>query len=156
CPCVPPPGPDVVARENEMFAHVLIHRLGSTNQVETVTYVTINGAAKAGVHYIARSGTVTFDIGEYATTVDVPLIDNRLVDGPKDFRVLLINQEQGVVPGPWVRIEDNEFGSAVDPLFVPDLPWLYFYNPLPTPDGGLLLSRDGAGGGATLTILRSN
>jgi hypothetical protein len=137
-----------------MFARVTIHRVGARDQVEAVTYVTINGTAKAGVHYAARSGTVTFDIGEYATSVDIPLIDNGLVDGAKDFQVLLITPEQGVVTGPWIRIEDNEFGSAVDPLFVPDLPWLYFYSPLPTPDGGLLLSRDGAG--ATLTILRSN
>jgi hypothetical protein len=156
CPCIPPPAPDVVIRENEGSARVAIHRLGPGDLVEAVTYITTNGSAMAGVHYVADGGTLTFEPGEYAKNVTIPIIDNGVVDGPKDFYVLLIDPEGGVVTGPWVRINDNEFGSAVDPLFAPDLRWLYFYNPLPTPDGGLLLSRSGAGDGATLTILQSN
>src|SRR3989442_15099242 len=91
-PSGPPPGPDVFVLENEPLARIWLYRYQDTNLVQTVDYFTVDGPArfpaqpaKAGVHYLARSGTVTFAVGQNAASVDVPLIDNGLVDGVKDF-----------------------------------------------------------------------
>lgn len=85
-------GADVVVSENEPFAHIWLYRDGGTNLLQIVDYFTLDGngystnrVAKAGVHYVPRSGTATFGVGESATRVDIPLIDNGLVDRFKDF-----------------------------------------------------------------------
>jgi hypothetical protein len=101
---------------------------------------------------MSRSGRVQFTAGEARTFIDVPLIDNGLVDGPKAFTVLLTNASsskwklsQEVI---WVVILDNELGPAVDPLFVPDVaaarpPPYHYFGPAfigPTLDGSVLVS----------------
>ena len=42
----------------------------------TVEYATADGTATAGSDYTARSGTLTFDPGETAKTVSVPVLDD--------------------------------------------------------------------------------
>ena len=137
--------------ENEPFVRVSLHRVGEANVVQSMDYFTLDGPArfpaqpaKPGAHYVARSGTVTFAVGQSVTTVDIPLIDNGLVDGIKDFSLVLTNSSLGPISGPWVRIEDNEMGSALDPLFVPELfdetrNAFRRSTPLPMPDGRLLV-----------------
>jgi len=113
--------PDVVVVENEPFARIRLYRSSDTNLVQTVDYLTFGG--KPGVDYVPSSGTATFAVGQEATSVDISLIDNGLLDGFRDFRIVLTNRSPGLLAGPdfpWVRIEDNEIGSAVDPLFVSD------------------------------------
>src|SRR5262249_8747320 len=109
----PLPGPDVVVKESEPFVRIRVHR-GETNVVETMDYFTVDGpahfpthAAQAGVDYLGGSGTITFPIGQYIASLDIPLIDNGLVDGFKDFTLVFTNS-LGVYSATSIRIEDNE------------------------------------------------
>jgi hypothetical protein len=109
--------PDVVVVENEPFARITLYRSSDTNLVQTVDYLTFGG--KPGMDYVPSSGTATFAVGQEATNVDIPLIDNGLLDGFRDFHIVLTNRSPGLFAGPdfpWVRIEDNEIGSGVDPF----------------------------------------
>src|SRR4030095_9669565 len=109
--------PDVVVVENEPFARIRLYRSSDTNLVQTVDYFTFGG--KPGVDYVPSSGTATFAVGQEGTDVDISLIDNGLLDGFRDFQIVLTNGSPGLLltEDVWVRIEDNEIGS-VDPLFV--------------------------------------
>src|SRR5438552_326039 len=153
-----PPLPELVVFENEPFARIWLYREKDTNLVQTVDYFTVDGSppyvlavapARSGVHYLARSGTATFAAGQNATSVDIPLVDNGLLDAFRDFRLVLTNPAPGLEVWPesfWIRIEDNEMGSLVDPLFVPDAP--FWDDPWPFPslamsDGRVLVRSSG-------------
>jgi len=163
----------IAVLENEPFVRIWLYRLGATNGVQAVDYFTVDGpgysttehVARAGVHYRNRSGTATFAAGQSATSVDVPLIDNGLLDGFKDFTLALTNAAAGLILGDGrgivlfdcpdcarsatilIRIEDNELHSTVDPLFVPDVRSIWSA-PFAMPDGRVLLSG--------LTMLQTN
>lgn len=156
----------LVVFENEPFARIWLHRRGATRLVQTVDYHTVGG----GEHNVARSGTAAFPVGQSATSVDVPLIDNGLLDGFKYFSLILTNPSPGLtITNPAtelgltnpatglvhdsgrveITIEDNELRSTVDPLFVPDVP--FWFSPAVMPDGRVLML-----GYSRLTMLQSN
>src|SRR5881409_766700 len=67
-----------------------------TSKVEMVSYYTLDGSAKAGVDYVAKSGTVTFAIGEGVRFIQIPLIDSGLLTPWEQFTVVLTNASSGV------------------------------------------------------------
>jgi uncharacterized delta-60 repeat protein len=174
--------PQLVVFENEPFARIWLRRLADTNVVQSIDYFTVDGppeyvtvqhVARTGVDYVKRSGTATFAVGQSVVSVDVPLIDNGMLDGFKDFSLALTNAAAGLILGEgtfvaggiilgdcpgcprWtalaIRIEDNELHATVDPLFVPEAaPWRF--DPLVMPDGRILVN----GGVQGLTMLQSN
>ena len=81
--------------------------------------------AQAGVDFVATQGFLTIPPGETQASIDVPLIDNAVVDGPREFGLRLdaADSNGGVLlhEARWIRIEDNELGSASDPLFLPPI-----------------------------------
>src|SRR5439155_27060953 len=96
--------PYQLVSENEPFVRVRLYRGGDTSLVQTVDYFTVDGPAgfparpaKAGLDYVACSGTATFGIGETTTRVDIPLTDIGVVDGLRDFTLVLTNQVPGLV-----------------------------------------------------------
>lgn len=103
--------------ENEPFARLDLHR-GDTKDAETVEYFTEDMSALAGKDYLAQRGTATFATGQGTTTVEVPLVDNGLLDGPREFR--LVVTRRGLFDEYSVEIQDNELRSVVDPSFAPD------------------------------------
>lgn len=144
------PKPDAVAFENEPFVRIPIYRYPGTNanRIETIEYDTTDidaetyassQSALAGVHYVASRGSVTFAAGQMVAGVDVRLIDNSVVDGSKDFSVVL--RETNGAPihsGLWIRIHDNEISRRVDGAFVPDVSfWPNSFHPMP--DGRVLV-----------------
>ena len=149
--------PDVVVCEHQPFARVWLSR-AATNTAQTVDYLTTDGSARAGIDYGALSGTATFAPGQSSTAVDVPILDNGLVDGLRDFNLILTNASPGLGLGVsrWIRIEDNELRAAVDPLFVPEVrpgqlgERQYFVAAMP--DGRVLVP----GEPGLLTMLQSN
>ena len=117
---------------------------GNTNATETWNYFTVDGPsgpygpALAGVHYTAVSGSITFAPGQGGTNIDVPLIDNGLVDGFKAFSMVVIRG--GYTNIDTMIIDDNELPSTVDPLFAPDF-GAGLARILPLPDGRALVAR---------------
>ena len=56
-----------------------------------VAYATADGSATAGSDYTATSGTLTFDPGETAKTVSVPVLDDAHDEGEESFALTLSN-----------------------------------------------------------------
>ena len=57
----------------------------------TVDYATSNGTATAGADYTATSGTLSFNPGDTAKTVSVPVLDDAIDDGGKTMTFTLSN-----------------------------------------------------------------
>lgn len=52
-------------------------------------YTTVDGTARAGEDYLARSGTVIFEPGEVRRTVEVPVLGDRVYEHDESFEVRL-------------------------------------------------------------------
>ncbi len=93
-----------------------VQRLGDTNPVVTVDYATADGTATDGLKYLAASNSLTFAAGNTNQTISVPILDDGLVQGNKNFRVILSNPTGGAVLGTGLRtnttvsITDNDVG----------------------------------------------
>ena len=57
----------------------------------TVDYATSNGSATAGADYTATSGTLTFNPGDAAKSISVPILDDAIDDGVETMTLTLSN-----------------------------------------------------------------
>ena len=81
----------------------------------TVDYETLDGSAKAGTDYTARSGTLTFREGQTEKTVAVTVLDDEEGDEGEEVMLLMITSATGALMGDRVAkgtIKDNDAGSA--------------------------------------------
>ena len=62
----------------------------STNEI-TVGYTTEDVTATAGLDYTATSGTLTFSSGQTSKTVQVPILDDMIMDDGETFKLKLSN-----------------------------------------------------------------
>jgi len=129
-------GPSGVAFENEPAVRVWVNVDPLNAQFRTV-----DGTAKAGVDYVERTGTLTVSPDSSEAFVDIPLIDNGLLDGTRYFTLNLINKSSGSSTELLVEIRDNELSGVVDPLFISDFPALPS-SAQPLPDGRILIATD--------------
>lgn len=159
---------NTTAFENERAVRFWLERDGDINLLQSVDFATTDGSAKAGVHYLAQRGTFTFAAGESAIAVEVELIDNGLLDGDKEFELILEHPTPGLViaqndgwncnPFGVGSIRDNELPpTRVDALFCADRapgPSVDGINTFaaPMPDGRVLIS----GGPRGITMLGPN
>ncbi len=65
----------------------------------TVDYATVDGSAKAGVHYQAVSGTLTFQANETVKNLTVPILQGSRTGAGKNFRVTLSHPTGGATLG---------------------------------------------------------
>ena len=63
----------------------------AVSETVTVDYATADGTATAGSDYTTTSGTLTFEPGDDAKTVQVPLIDDEVEDSGETFTLTLSN-----------------------------------------------------------------
>ena len=78
----------------------------------TVDYATRDGSAKAGEDYTAKSGTLSFTVGQRSKTVRVALLDDVKDEDEETFTLVLSNATGA-------RIEDGEATGTIensDPL----------------------------------------
>ena len=73
----------------------------------TVDYATADGTATAGADYTAASGTLTFDPGETAKTVSVPVLDDAHDDDGETLTLTLLNASGA-------RIRDGEATGTIE------------------------------------------
>ena len=83
----------------------------------TIDYTTVDLSAKAGVHYTATSGTLTFEPGEPAQTITVFTDNDNSISGDRVFAVNLSNPmnasiTRGTGQG---RITENDCVNLSDP-----------------------------------------
>ncbi|MGB8861362.1 MAG: Calx-beta domain-containing protein, partial [Ilumatobacteraceae bacterium] len=65
-----------------------------------VDFKTVDGTAKAGTDYIARSGTLTFAAGATTAVVDIELVDDLAFESTETFSVVFSNVRFGPAPAP--------------------------------------------------------
>lgn len=75
--------------EDEGEALVDVVRLGETSGLASFDFETANGSAKAGVRYGARSGSMTFEVGETTKTIRIPVVQDDSWDATLEFSVVL-------------------------------------------------------------------
>lgn len=101
--------------ESAGTATLSVRRTNDTGTLVSVDFATCDGTATNGLKYSATNGTLTFGPGETNQTLEVPILNNGLVDGAKDFKVILSNPANAVLGTPTtntVSITDNDAGVA--------------------------------------------
>jgi len=84
------------AGEKAGAATVTVIRSGSSKGTVSVDYATADGTGVNGTHYTATSGTLSWDDGDTgARTFDVPVIDDKKVDGDHTVNLALSNPTGG-------------------------------------------------------------
>jgi uncharacterized delta-60 repeat protein len=68
-----------------------VRRSGPSTAAVQVDYRSLAGTALSGVDYTAVQGTLAFAAGESETTIEVPIIDDHLVEADETFSVELAN-----------------------------------------------------------------
>ena len=86
----------------------------ASSETVTVDYATANGSARAGSDYTQATGTLTFAVGETATTVAVAVLDDAIDEGEETFKLTLTNASGGDV---WID-DGDATGTIVniDPM----------------------------------------
>jgi hypothetical protein len=83
--------PTYLVTESVGSAVIVVTRSGDTSGTAKVDYATHDGSAAASVNYTAETGTLTFAPSVASQTITVPVRDDGLADGNKDFQILLSN-----------------------------------------------------------------
>ena len=97
--------PVYTVRENGVSREVTVRRTGFLDNTVVVDYTTRDfdnaearpEAARAGVNYVATSGTFIFTNGETVKTFEVPITDNSKLEGNKSFMVGLTPRQGNAV-----------------------------------------------------------
>ena len=74
--------------ESAGLAALTVERMNDTNTTVSVDFATVDGTATNGLKYTAVSGTLAFGAGETNQTIVVPILNNGLVEGSKNFKVI--------------------------------------------------------------------
>lgn len=98
--------------ENAGTVTLSVRRTGYLESAVTVDYATADATAVNGIKYTAISGQLAFGVGETNKTIQVPILNEAVVEGTKIFRVDLTNPGAGAVLGglsaTLVFITDND------------------------------------------------
>jgi hypothetical protein len=108
--------PNYLVTDTGGVAVITVTRSGDTSGTATVDYTTSGGSATAGVNYMAESGTLTFAAGVTTQTITVPVEDDGLADGNKDFQILLSNPSGASLGGATaadVTIADSDTAGVI-------------------------------------------
>ncbi|MCI0534867.1 MAG: hypothetical protein L0Z50_06540 [Verrucomicrobiales bacterium] len=112
-----------VGRENTGSVKLLIERRGSRNQPATVDYHTLtDGTATAGLDFNPQAGTIRFEPNERWKEVEVPVLNDGLVEAHETVRFELSNPSQGTALGQTIgdsAIVDDEASANLDLNFRP-------------------------------------
>jgi hypothetical protein len=97
--------------ESESVARIRIYRTGDTREPASVEISTVDDTAKAGRDYQAISVRRQFAAMENELQIEVPLLDNQVSDGDRQFRIALRQPSAGYgVPSlhaPFVILDDE-------------------------------------------------
>lgn len=101
----------LTVREGTPAATITVQKVGG--EAGGVTFAIENGLARAGEHFTApATTTLTFPAGDGAAVISVPLVNDTVFTGDKDFRVVLTGTtDNGILLSPTatlVTIEDDD------------------------------------------------
>lgn len=116
-------------------------RMGGTDGTLSVGYNTIDGTAASGSDFTAATGSVTWAEGEgIAKTIDIPIVNDMLLEGPESFGIHLTGAMAGTSAEASVTIVDDDIPA--------DAPLLYFS--FDTNTGSVVYDQSGHGHTATV------
>jgi len=81
--------------ENEGTIKLGVVRSGNLKCKTTVNFETSDGTANAGEDYVAKSGVVEFEEGEYMKSIEIEIIDDDVWEETETFFVRLFNPTRG-------------------------------------------------------------
>lgn len=129
-------GPSRVSPERQSYAafesrgavEIWVLRSGSDLAPAAVDYATVDGTAKAGSDYLAKSGTLEFAGGERAKRVAVAIVDDSVTEGDLTFGLTLSNASGAEIASSSteVLIRDDEGSVPADQI----APYTAFHQPL--------------------------
>ncbi len=94
-----------------------VRRVGPSDSTVSVDYTAIEETARFGSDLVERFGTLVFNALETIKTIEIPIINDSLPEGPEQFRVRLSNPGGGALLGTlaesMVEIVDNDRGFAL-------------------------------------------
>ena len=102
-------------KENAGSVKLALTRSGGSIGQVSVKYATANGTAQSGIAYKPVTGTLIFKAGETLKTIIVPLINDTVVNGNRDFTMVLSNPVGGATIGKpaVVTLEDDDLGGML-------------------------------------------
>ena len=105
------------ANEGAGNATLTVTRTDGSGGTVTVDYTTSNGTATQPGDYTLTAGTLSFGPGETSKTIQVPVIEDLLVEGNETLTLTLSNVTGGATLGvqgsSTVTIEDNDNGGIL-------------------------------------------
>lgn len=119
-PPPPPPEPDtpevfdfgldtMSVSESEASARLLILRNGGRRGVSSVTWWTEDGTARAGSDYASLGPQVVrFAAGEQNRSIQIPIVGDRIAEGPESFTVRLTPGERVGPPTSEIEVIIND------------------------------------------------
>ncbi|QDT27727.1 Calx-beta domain protein [Gimesia panareensis] len=113
---------DLYVNETAGTATVTVSLSKQHPQAFSVDYATSDGSADAGLDYQATSGTLYFASNQISKTIQIPIIDDLLVETYEYFKVTLSNLQTGslgvILPSRpanvWIRPDDQANVSISD------------------------------------------
>ncbi|HRZ56252.1 MAG TPA: Calx-beta domain-containing protein [Candidatus Paceibacterota bacterium] len=112
-----------VVSESSAVVTLKLRRLGDVSQPGAVSFVTRDGTALAGVHYVATNGALTFAVGEAERLVTIPVLNDPVPGDDRSFSVALINPGPGTGLGDPNLVEitllDQQRPGSLDAAFNP-------------------------------------
>lgn len=102
---------DYSVMENSGNVTLTVKRgISQSSETMSFKYQTIDGTAKAGSDYTAKSGTISFSPGQLSKTITIPVLDDTLYEGDETFTVKLTDVYLTEIKNDvaTVTIRDNE------------------------------------------------
>lgn len=104
--------------ENAPYADIVIQRKYGASGIVSADYMTSNGTALAGFDYAPRADTVTFADGEIRRIVQIPMVDDLLLEGDETVNLFLSNPGGNALLsgfGPFGTLDTN-YNFGLDPI----------------------------------------
>jgi hypothetical protein len=103
--------------ENAGQAAIVVNRVNGATGPVSVYYTTSNGTALTGTDYTITLGTLNFAEGETSKTILVPILDNKVINVNKTFKMTLSLPTGGAKLGTpiatTVTIVNDDIGGAI-------------------------------------------
>ncbi len=109
-------GTNATVNEGGGIATITVIRTSGSRGVVSVDYATTPVTATPGADYQPVSGTLTFSDGETSKAINIPILDDTLVEGNEFFTIILSNPQGGAQLSPatsiTVTIVDDDLGPG--------------------------------------------
>ncbi|WP_396637126.1 Calx-beta domain-containing protein [Maribacter sp. R77961] len=86
----------IVTEGIDSFARFTVTLTGNIEENVTVDYITNNGTALDGADITAQSGTITFTTSTKSFDIDVPILDDTIIEPQEAFTVVLSNIQSNI------------------------------------------------------------